>query len=267
MDFSKIDFQQYIVDFGLKVFIAIAIFIVGWWIIKLIMKALSRVLKKTITDDTIRPLVISTLSLLLKIILLIIIASTVGIETTSFVAVLGALSLAAGLAFQGSLGNLAGGLLLLTFRPFNVGDYIKAQGHEGFVKAIQLFTTILETPDKKTIYLPNGAVSSNNIENISQAGELRLHIPVGISYDADIKKARNVIMDVMNADKMVLKSPEPSVAVVNLGDSSVDLDVRPWCKPIDSPTLTVTLLENIKIALDKNDIEIPYPHSILISKN
>ncbi|MEZ4884110.1 MAG: mechanosensitive ion channel [Chitinophagales bacterium] len=266
MDFSSLDLaniEQLVLTYGTRFVGGFLFLIIGWWVVGIINRTIQKIVNKNRIDPTLKPVITSTTSILLKIMLLLAVISTLGIETTSFVAVLGAFGLAAGLAMQGSLGNLAGGFLILFFRPFNVGDYIKAQGHEGFVKEIQLFTTILETNDKQTIYLPNGSVSGNNIVNMSQAGLIRLHLAIGIGYGENIGKAREALMEVLQNHPLVLQEPAPSVAVVNLGDSSVDLDMRPWCKPLDGPAVTVQILEKGKIALDKAGIEIPFPQRVV----
>ncbi|MGB0931529.1 MAG: mechanosensitive ion channel family protein [Chitinophagales bacterium] len=266
MDFSQIniaDLQAQGVLYGTRFIGGILVLVIGWWIISFINSTIRKIVTKNNIDPTLKPVITSTVSILLKVMLLLAFVSTLGVETTSFVAVLGAFGLAAGLAMQGSLGNLAGGFLILFFRPFNVGDYIKAQGYEGFVKEIQLFTTILETHDKQTIYLPNGTVSGGSIVNVSQIGIVRLHLAIGIGYGENIGKAKDAILKVMQKNPLVLNEPAPSVAVVNLGDSSVDLDMRPWCKPGNAPAVTVQILEAAKIALDNAGIEIPFPQQVV----
>ena len=266
MDFTKMEagnLQELIFTYGSRLIGGLLVLIIGWWVIGMINNAIRKMMQKNELDPTLKPVITSTTSILLKIMLLLAVVSTLGVQTTSFVAVLGAFGLAAGLALQGSLGNLAGGFLILFFRPFNVGDYIRAQGHEGFVKEIQLFTTALETPDKETIYLPNGGLSSDSIVNVSRIGILRLHLAIGIGYGENIGKAREAILKVMQANPLVLDNPAPSVAVVNLGDSSVDLDMRPWCKAGDAPDVTVQILESAKIALDEAGVDIPFPQQVV----
>ncbi len=255
---------EYVIEHGLNILVSLLILFIGWMVIKGIVRFIERILDDKQIDATLKPLIVSTASLLMKIMLLLAVASTMGIKTTSFIAVLGGLSIAAGLALQGSLANLAGGILLLIFRPLKVGEYIKAQGVEGFVKEVQLLVTIVETADKQTVFLPNGALANSTITNVSRQGTIRLHIPVGVGYEADIKQARDVLVNAMQETPLVLKNPAPTVAVVNLGDSSVDLDLRPWCNAGDVPAVTVTVLENAKLALDAANINIPYPHQVLV---
>ncbi len=259
--------SDYVIPYGTKILLCVALLIVGWLVIKVVVNGIDRLFNSSNLDPTIRSVAVSSIAAILKVMLLLAVVSTLGVETTSFVAVFGALSLAAGMAFQGSLGNLAGGLLILFFRPFKIGDFIKAQGESGFVKEIQLFVTVLETPDKETIYLPNGALSAGKITNVTEQGNLRLHIPVGIDYSADIRTARKVLLEVMQNNDKVLLNPAPQVAVTNLGDSSVDLDLRPWCNPGDAPAVQVQILEAAKEALDKANIGIPYPHQVVYMSN
>lgn len=191
--------------------------------------------------------------------LIISVIQMIGVETTSFIAVLGAAGLAIGLAFQGTLANFAGGALLLVFKPYKVGDLIEAQGQLGVVKEIQIFTTILLSPQNKTIILPNGAVSNGDITNYTTEGKIRVDLTVGISYNSDIKKAKNILMDVMKSDENVLSDPAPFVGVSELADSSINLAVRPWSKPEHYWNVYFDTLENCKNALDKGGISIPFP--------
>lgn len=252
-----------VISFALKLFSTIVILIIGWWIINQLIKGLDKILKKREFDNTVRPFLVTIAKLGLRIMFILAIASTVGISTASFVAAIGAAGLALGLALQGSLANFAGGILLLVFRPIRVDDYVKAQGQEGFIKEINLFTTVMETPDNITIYIPNGVLANGNIINVSQKGTIRLHIPVGIGYGEDIKKARAILLQTMVKNSLVLTTPAPQVAVVGLGDNSVDLMLRPWCNARNAPVVSVTILEEAKIALDEAGIDIPYPQRVI----
>ena len=164
--------------------------------------------------------------------LFISVASMIGIQTTSFVAVLGAAGLAIGLALQGTLANFAGGVLCLLFKPYKIGDLISAQGELGVVKEIQIFTTVLLSPENKTIIVPNGSMMNGNIINITNEGKIRVDLIIGISYDSDIKKAKKILLDVMAADSRILKDPAAFVGVKELGDSAINSAVRPWCDPV-----------------------------------
>jgi small conductance mechanosensitive channel len=183
----------------------------------------------------------------------------IGIATTSFIAVLGAAGLAVGLALQGSLANFAGGVLILIFKPYNVGDLVEAQGHLGVVKEVQIFNTILLSPSNKRIIIPNGAVSNGSIVNYSVEGKLRVDLVIGISYESDIPKAKDVLFSAMADHELVLKDPEPNVAVSTLADSSVNLVVRPWCKAEDYWQVYFDITEAAKVNLEANGVSIPFP--------
>ena len=195
----------------------------------------------------------------LKALLLISVAGMIGIQTTSFIAVLGAAGLAIGLALQGTLANFAGGVMVLIFKPYKVGDLIQAQGHLGVVKEIHIFVTTLLSPEKKTIIIPNGAISNGDITNFTTEGEIRVDMTFGISYESNIKKAKEVLLKVMESHPKVLKDPAPFVGVSELADSSVNLAVRPHAKPEDYWTVYFDVYENGKIALDEAGITIPFP--------
>ena len=189
-----------------------------------------------------------------------------GIETTSFAAVIAAAGLAIGLALQGSLGNFAGGVLIMIFKPFKIGDLIEAQGELGVVKEIEIFTTKLNTPTNKEVIIPNGALSNGNIVNYSSEGILRVDLAFGVSYDSDIKQTKDVLMKVLTSNPKVLKDPAPSVNVSELADSSVNFAVRPWSTVADYWDVYFETHENVKLELDKAGIEIPYPHQVEIRK-
>jgi len=185
--------------------------------------------------------------------------SQLGIQTTSFIAILGAAGLAVGLALQGSLANFASGFLMIIFRPIRVGDFIEGAGTAGTVEEIAIFTTTLVTPDNKTVIVPNGSLTGDNIVNWTLKGTRRVDMTMGIGYDDDIDKARQIMQDVMANDDRILKDPAPQIAVVELADSSVNFVVRPWAKASDYWGVYMTTTENIKKAFDANGISIPYP--------
>ena len=207
------------------------------------------------------------LGILMKVALLIAVAGQLGIATTSFVAILGAAGLAVGLALQGSLANFAGGVLIMLFKPIKVGDLIEAQGYTGVVDAINIFVTTLNTPDNKRVFIPNGPLSNGSITNYSTIGKLRVDLVIGISYDADIKKAKSVIMEVMKNNPQVLQDPAPSVNVLELADSSVNLAVRPFATTADYWDVYFGVQEDAKIALDQAGIEIPFPQQVVHHMN
>ncbi|MCA0152726.1 mechanosensitive ion channel family protein [Winogradskyella vincentii] len=257
---------ELIIDFGPKVIGAIVIWIIGSWIIKLILKGLKKAMNKANYDESLKKFLVNLTNWILKIILFIVVLGTMGIETTSFAAVIAAAGLAIGLALQGSLGNFAGGVLIMIFKPFKIGDLIEAQGELGVVKEIEIFTTKLNTPTNKEVIIPNGALSNGNIVNYSTEGILRVDLTFGVSYDADIKQTKEVLMQVLTSNSKVLKDPAPTVNVSELADSSVNFAVRPWCNVADYWDVYFETHENVKIELDKAGIEIPYPHQVEIHK-
>lgn len=246
-------------EYAPKLALAIVTLIVGLWIISLLVKVLNKALEASKTDETLIHFLDSLATWILRILLFISVASMVGIATTSFIAVLGAAGLAIGLALQGSLSNFAGGILLLLFRPYKIGDLIETNGHLGTVEKIQIFNTILRTFQNKTIILPNSAVSSNSITNVTANKTLRVDMEVGISYDSNIDDAKRVIHEVMSKNDKVLKDPAPAIGVNALADSSVNLLVMPWCDVEDYWDIFFGLREDIKKALDANNITIPFP--------
>ncbi len=245
--------------YGPKVILAILTLLIGWQIIGLISRNINKLFERSSLDVSLRSFLGSLIGWTLKLVLIISAASMVGIETTSLVAVLGAASLAVGLALQGALSNFAGGTMILLFKPFKVGDLVEAQGYLGHVEEIQIFITKLVTFDNKTIIVPNGPLSNGSITNYSAKGKIRVDLVVGISYDSNIKKAKEVIEGVMQEDSQVLQDPAPGVTVLELADSSVNLAVRPWCDPEDYWDVYFNTLEKAKIALDNNSITIPFP--------
>ena len=242
-----------------KFILAIITLFVGLWLIGLITKVTRKAMEKTKTDKTLIPFITNLLSWGLKLLLFISAASMVGIATTSFIAVLGAAGLAIGLALQGSLGNFAGGVLILIFKPYNVGELIEAQGHLGVVKEVQIFNTILLTPDNKRVIIPNGAVSNGSVVNYSAEGLLRVDLVIGIAYESDIPKAKEVLYKAMADHELVLQDPQSTVAVSELADSSVNLVVRPWCKVSDYWQVYFDITEAAKVDLEQNGITIPFP--------
>jgi small conductance mechanosensitive channel len=249
-----------IMEYGPKLLLALVTLLVGLWIIRSIVNIADRALVKGgNSDKTLILFVRSLISWVLKILLLLSVASMVGIETTSFIAIFSACTLAIGLALQGSLSNFAGGVLLLVLRPYKVDDLIEAQGQLGVVKEIHIFNTILLTPQNKTITIPNGPLAGGTIVNYTQDGKLRVDLSIGISYDSDIRKAKNVLMEAMKANPKVLEDPAPFVGVAEFADSSIDLAVRPWANTSDYWDVYFGINESMKLALDQAEIKIPYP--------
>ena len=251
--------MQLVAKYGMKVILAIVVLIIGLWIIKRIVKLTDRMMIKRDISVSLRGFLKSLVSIILKIMLLISIAQMVGIATTSFIAVLGAAGLAVGLALQGTLANFAGGVMILLFKPFKVGDVIVSQGHIGKVKEIHIFVTILLNAENKTIILPNAAVSNNDIVNFTTEGILRVDMVFGISYEANIKTAKDILLNIISKHPKVLKDPAPFVGVNELADSSVNLAVRPYAKTEDYWDVYFEVIEAGKMALEDANISIPFP--------
>jgi small conductance mechanosensitive channel len=251
---------QLIMTFGPKLIAAIVIWIIGSWTIKIILKGLRKAMEKRDYDVSLKKFLMNLLSWVLKIVLIVVVLGTVGVETTSFAALLASAGLAIGLALQGSLGNFAGGVLIMIFKPFKVGDVIEAQGQIGSVKEIEIFTTKLIGLSNKEIIIPNGALSNGNIVNYTTEGTRRVDLVFGVGYDSDIKKTKEVLMNVLTSHPKVLKDPTPTVNVLELADSSINFAVRPWSVSADYWTVYFEVTEQTKEALDAAGIEIPYPH-------
>ena len=248
-------------SFGISFFIALCILIIGRQAIKIIIKIISSALERSNTEDTVRIFVTNLLNTLLMIVVFIAAINQLGIQTTSIIAVLGAAGLAIGLALQGSLSNFAAGILIVIYRPYKVGDYIQADNHLGTVDDIQIFSTVLRTPDNKIVVVPNGSIMDGSIVNFSQQKERRIDIVIGCSYDDDIDKVKEVLADVLSKDERILKEPKPRIALSELADSSVNFIVRPWVKNSEYLDVLYSLLEEIKKRFDQEGISIPYPQS------
>ncbi|MDD7884453.1 mechanosensitive ion channel family protein [Flavivirga sp. 57AJ16] len=270
MNLENIDVEKWLdlaLHYGLNILGAIIIWIVGSWVIKKLLKGTKKVMSKQSYDESLQKFLLNLLGWVLKIILIIVVLGTVGVETTSFAAIIAAAGLAIGLALQGSLGNFAGGVLIMIFKPFKIGDLIEAQGALGTVKEIEIFTTKLTGLSNKEIIIPNGSLSNGNIVNYTTEGTRRVDLIFGVGYDSDIKKTKNVLMEVLNAHSKILKDPMPTVTVIELADSSINFAVRPWCKTEHYWDVYFDVTEQVKEALDAAGIEIPYPHQVEIKKN
>ncbi|AEH01245.1 mechanosensitive ion channel family protein [Lacinutrix sp. 5H-3-7-4] len=257
---------QLVIDYAPKVLMAIVIWIVGTFIIKYLLKGIAKAMDKANYDISLRKFLLDLISWILKIVLIIVVLGTVGIETTSFAAIIAAAGLAIGLALQGSLANFAGGVLIMIFKPFKVGDYIEAQGEAGTVKEIDIFTTKLTTPDNKEIIIPNGSLSNGNITNFSTEDTRRVDLTFGVGYDSDIKRTKEVILSVIKRNNLILQEPAPAINVSELADSSINFFTRVWVKKEDFWEVHFYLIEQTKEALDAAGIDIPYPHSVEIQK-
>lgn len=237
---------------------AILVLVIGFWIAGNLTSIAKKAMKRAKIDETLRPFLASLVSVLLKIMVVIAAAGMVDIETTSFVAILASAGLAIGLALQGSLQNFASGVMILFFKPYKIGDLVEVAGTVGYVHEIQIFNTVLMTPDNKKVIIPNATATSSPITNISGPGLIRIDLTFGIAYDASIDHAREVIQAVADANDKILKEPGIDIFVTGHGASSVDLAVRPYCNPDYYWDVYFYMHEELKKAFDKNNIGIPY---------
>ncbi|REL36385.1 mechanosensitive ion channel family protein [Thalassotalea euphylliae] len=251
--------QELMISFGIKLVVAIIILIVGKLVARLVSKGVSKILEHKSVDQAVISFVASLVYGVGIAIVFIIAISHLGFNTSSLVAIVGAAGLAVGLALQGSLSNFASGVLLISFRPFKAGDFVEVGGVAGIVEEILIFSTKLRTGDNKTVIIPNGAITSGTITNYSTKPTRRIDLVIGVSYDANLAEARQVMADVVAADERILKDPAVTIGVSELADSAVNIVVRPWVKSADYWPTYFDLMENIKVALDKAEIEIPYP--------
>jgi small conductance mechanosensitive channel len=251
---------NYIELYGPPLLLAIVTLVIGWWIIKWLTRVFVKVMDKREVDAGLKSFLKSMVSMLLKIMLIISVAGMVGIETTSFIAILGAAGLAVGMALSGTLQNFAGGVMILLFKPFKVGDFIEAKGHMGSVREIQIFNTILKTPDNKTIIIPNAQISNDSMINFSTEEKRRVDLTFGISYSDDIDKAKGIIQDLVQADSRILTEPDkPFIAVSELADSSVNFVVRVWANASDYWGIFFDMQEKVKKTFDSQGVSFPFP--------
>lgn len=246
-------------EYGPKVLGAIVVWIIGSWIVKAIANGVGRVLDKGSTDPSLKPFLLGIIRMLLKVMLIISVLGMLGIEMTSFIAILGAAGLAVGMALSGTLQNFAGGVMLLIFKPFKVGDVLEAQGFTGSVREIQIFNTILKTPDNRTIIIPNGGLSTSSMVNYSTEAQRRVDWTIGVGYGDDLAKAKQIIRQLCDADSRILKDPEVFIAVSELADSSVNFAVRAWVNAPDFWGVYFDMNENVYNTFNKEGLNIPYP--------
>ncbi|HQL00662.1 MAG TPA: mechanosensitive ion channel [Smithellaceae bacterium] len=251
--------QTWITVYGLKVIAAIAILVIGAFAAKLLQKLVRRLLRRGKVDEMLVSFASSVVYVAIMAFVIIAALGQLGVQTASFIAVVGAAGLAIGLALQGSLANFAAGVLMVIFKPFKVGDYIEAAGTAGVVEAIGIFTSTLKTPDNKMIIIPNAKLTADNITNYSAMKQRRVDLVASISYGDDIDKVRNILNGILDADARVMSEPAPTVAVLSLSSSSVDFAVRPWVKTEDYWGVFFDLQEQIKKQFDANGVTIPFP--------
>jgi small conductance mechanosensitive channel len=238
---------------------AIILLVAGLWIIRIINKLVHRFFERKDYDEALESFLQSFIKVGLKFLLFVLVVTQLGVKSSSLVAMVGAAGLAVGLALQGSLANFAGGVLLLIFKPFRVGDFIAAQGIEGTVKEINIFTTKLNTFGNQVAIIPNGKLSNENIVNYNSEDTRRDKIDVGIAYDADLRKAKEILLNICREDLRILPTPTPEVYVAELADSSVNLSLRFWAKNEDFWAAHFYVMETLKLEFDKEGIEIPFP--------
>ncbi|MGQ1947121.1 mechanosensitive ion channel family protein [Geofilum sp. OHC36d9] len=253
--------MELVTTYGGKILLAILTLVIGLFLIGKLVKAVKKVFELRSFDPTLQTFLINLLGITLKILLFISIVSMVGVQMTSFIALLGAVGLAVGMALSGTLQNFAGGVILLIMKPFKVGDYIEAQGYAGTVVAIDIFATVLNTPDKKRIIIPNGPLSTGSMINYSVEPVRRVDWTFGIGYTDSIDAARNIILEIVNADSRIHHDPAPFVGVVSLGDSSVNLVTRVWLDSANYWDVFFEVQEAVKKAFDASGISIPFPQS------
>lgn len=246
-------------EYGLKVIFALIILVVGMWLARQIKGAVVRVMEKRKIDPTLISFTSSLLLVTMQVFVIVAALEKLDIKTTSFVAVLGAAGLAVGLALQGSLSNFAAGVLMIIFKPFKLGDFVEAGGATGAVADINIFTTVINTPDNRKTIVPNAKVMGDNIINYSANDARRVDLTAGISYSDDIDQAREAIQEVLREVPGILESPTPDILVSEMADSSVNFAVRPWCKPVDYWAVYFGVTEAIKKKFDEKGISIPFP--------
>ncbi|BBT41823.1 Small-conductance mechanosensitive channel [Pseudomonas putida] len=251
-----------IMEYGSRVALALVTLAIGWWVTNKLSARLGKLVGMRNPDPALQSFISTIANIVLKILLAISVASMIGIETTSFVAAIGGSALAIGLALQGSLANFAGGVLILLFRPFRIGDWIEAQGVSGTVDSIQIFHTVLRTGDNKTVIMPNGSLSNGIVTNFNRQPTRKVVFDVGVDYDADLQKARNVLLDLAK-DPRVLQDPAPQAVISTLGDSAITVSLRVWVKTADYWDVMFMLNEHARDRLKAEGIDIPFPQRVI----
>ncbi|MBK4991268.1 MULTISPECIES: mechanosensitive ion channel family protein [Pseudomonas] len=251
-----------VMEYGSRLLLALVTLAIGWWVTNKVSDRLAKLVGLRVHDPALQNFIRTLANIVLKILLAISVASMIGIETTSFVAAIGGATLAIGLALQGSLANFAGGVLILLFRPFRIGDWIEAQGVSGTVDSIQIFHTVLRTGDNKTVILPNGTLSNGIITNTNRQPTRKVVFDVGVDYEADLQKARNVLLELAQ-DPRVLADPAPVAVVSTLGDSSITVSLRLWTKTSDYWDVIFMLNEQARDRLKAEGIDIPFPQRVI----
>ena len=253
--------NEFATNYGMKILAAIAILIIGRIVVGILTGIVRRLMRRANVDETLIKFVVSLTKIGLMTFVIISAVGALGVQTTSFVAIIGAAGLAVGFALQSSLSNFASGVMLIIFRPFKAGDFVEVSGTSGVIQAISIFNTTLNTPDNKVVIVPNGAITSGNITNYSAQEQRRVDMVFGIGYGDDIKKAKQLLDKILSDDSRVLKDPAPVVAVSELADSSVNFVVRPWVNTADYWGVFFDVTEKVKLTFDQEGISIPFPQS------
>lgn len=258
--------KQLLLTKGMNILVCLVILIVGLKVIKVIVKHIEKMMQKRDIDKTVTKFATSLINITLKVLLVLSLAGTLGVEETSFVAILGAVSFAIGMALQGSLSNFAAGIILLILRPIKIGDFVEVAGMTGSVSSIQVFSTELKTPDNKTIIIPNGSIIGSNIVNYSIEPQRRVDFTFGVDYSADIRQVKEILSEVARSHELVLDDPDVFVGLAELGDSSINFALRVWVNAPDYWTVFFDINERMKERLDKENIGIPYPHIQMVQE-
>ncbi|MCP5143160.1 MAG: mechanosensitive ion channel [Gammaproteobacteria bacterium] len=261
MDISVEQIQELAMTYGVKLLLALVIFVVGKWVARALVGGIKKAMGRAKVDETLIGFIGNIAYAILMVVVVLAALNQIGVQTTSFIAILGAAGLAIGLALQSSLSNFAAGVMMIIFRPFKAGDFIEAAGTAGVVEEINIFTTQLRTGDNKTLFVPNGAIMGGTITNVSAKPTRRIDMTFGIGYGDDIKKAKEVLADILAKDPRVLADPAPLIAVAELADSSVNFAVRPWVNAGDYWGVFFDTHEQVKLRFDAEGISIPFPQT------
>ncbi len=270
-DIQQIDIagmtDTYVIPWGINIALAIAIFIVGKIVVNVLVRIFIRVMSRSKMDDMLVEFIASIVKSILLLFVVIAALDQLGVNTNSLIALLGAAGLAVGLALQNSLSNFAAGVMLIVFRPFKAGDFVEAAGVSGVVEVINIFSSTFRTGDNKEVIIPNGSIYGGTIINYSARDTRRVDMLFGIGYDSDIKKAKDILQSILDQDERILDDPAPVIAVSELADSSVNIVVRPWVKTSDYWAVYWAVTEKVKLEFDSNDIEIPFPQTVIHQAN
>ena len=251
--------SQYVIPWGIKIVSAILIYVIGRWVTKLVVKSVAKLMTKSNVDASLTKFAGNIIGTVLTIFVLIAAIEQLGVDTTSIMAIFAAAGLAVGLALKDSLSNFSAGVMLIMFKPFKIGDFVNAGGSSGIIEEIQIFNTVMRTGDNQEIIIPNSHIYGGSITNVSARDTRRIDLVIGIGYDDNIGTAKSVIEDIISSNTLILAEPAPTIMVLELGESSIDIAVRPWVKTGDYWGVRAELLQTIKETFDEKGISIPYP--------